>query len=116
MLAPSSPGLLAVAPHASLAPPPHPPLHSDHEIEHLTEPWLEMVVLDQLCEKLRDNNILDLWPELERASSPASTMETPAPAEEARAEEARADVVVDVLEADAPKTDASVADFVLESV
>jgi hypothetical protein len=91
-------------------------LHSDHEIEHLTEPWLEMVVLDQLCEKLRDNNILDLWPELERASSPASTMETPAPAEEARAEEARADVVVDVLEADAPKTDASVADFVLEAV
>ena len=45
-----------------------------------------------------------------------SSMETPAPAEEARAEEARADVVVDVLEADAPKTDASVADFVLEAV
>ena len=86
-----------------------PPLHSDHEIEHLTEPWLEMVVLDQLCEELRNNNIYILDPraELARASSPASSMETPAPAEEARAASPAADdVVADVLEADAPKTDA----------
>ena len=79
-------------------------MHSDQEIEHLTEPWLEMVVLDQLCEKLSDNNIfiLDPPPELARASSPASSMETPAPAEEARAD----DVVADVLEADALEADA----------
>ena len=78
-------------------------MHSDHEIEHLTEPWLEMVVLDQLCEKLSDNNIfiLDPPPELARASSPASSMETPAPAEEARA-----DAVADALEADAMEADA----------
>jgi len=76
-------------------------IRSDIEIEHLTEPWLEMVVLDQLCEKLRDNNVLDLWPELERASSPASSMETPAPAEEARAH-----LVADALEADALEADA----------
>ena len=104
MLAPSSPCLLAVAPHASLPAPANLlPLHSDHEIEHLTEPWLEMVVLDQLCEELRNNNIyiLDPRPELARASSPASSMETPAPAEEARA-----DAVVDALVADAPEADA----------
>ena len=48
-------------------------MHSDHEIEHLTEPWLEMVVLDQLCEELRNNNIyiFDPRPELARATSPA---------------------------------------------
>ena len=105
MLAPSSPCLLTVAPHASLPAPANLlPLHSDQEIEHLTEPWLEMVVLDQLCEKLRDNNVLDLWPELERASSPASSMETPAPAEEARADAVAEDAPVeaDALEADAP--------------
>ena len=102
MLAPSSPCLLAVAPHASLPAPANLlPLHSDHEIEHLTEPWLEMVVLDQLCEELSDNNIWDLPPELERSSSPASSMETPAPAEEARA-----DAVADALEADALEADA----------
>ena len=104
MLAPSSPCLLAVAPHASLPAPANLlPLHSDHEIEHLTEPWLEMVVLDQLCEELSDNNIyiLDPRPELARASSPASSMETPAPAEETRA-----DAVADALEADALEADA----------
>ena len=101
MLAPSSPCRLAVAPHASLAPP-HPPLHSDHEIEHLTEPWLEMVVLDQLCQELDDNNVYYLPHELERASSPASSMETPAPAEEARAHAVADAPEADALEADAP--------------
>jgi hypothetical protein len=101
VLAPSSPGRLAVAPHASLAPP-HPPLHSDHEIEHLTEPWLEMVVLDQLCQELDDNNVYYLPHELERASSPASSMETPAPAEEARADAVADAPEADALEADAP--------------
>ena len=97
-------------------PPISPPLHSDHEIEHLTEPWLEMVVLDQLCEELSDNNIWDLppelerasspasSPELERASSPASSMETPAPAEEARADAVADAPEADALEADAPSS------------
>ena len=79
-----------------------PPLHSDHEIEHLTEPWLEMVVLDQLVVQLEYNGqYVEEQSARERASSPASSMETPAPAEEARA-----DAVVDALVADAPEADA----------
>jgi hypothetical protein len=78
-------------------------LYSDHEIEHLTEPWLEMVVLDQLCQELDDNSVYYLPHELERASSPASSMETPAPAEEARADAVAEDAPeADALEADAP--------------
>jgi hypothetical protein len=77
-------------------------LHSDHEIEHLTEPWLEMVVLDQLVVQLEYNGqYVEEQSARERASSPASSMETPAPAEEARA---------DALEADAPEADALAAD------
>ena len=102
---------LAARPRQS-PPPTAPPLHSDHEIEHLTEPWLEMVVLDQLCQELDDNNVYYLPPELERASSPASSMETPAPAEEARAH-----LVADALEADALEADApSSADSESEAV
>ena len=75
-------------------------MHSDHEIEHLTEPWLEMVVLDQLVVQLEYNGqFVEEQSARERASSPASTMETPA-------EEALTDVGVDALEADAPEADA----------
>jgi len=77
-------------------------LLSDHEIEHLTEPWLEMVVLDQLVVQLEYNGqFVEEQSARERASSPASTMETPAPAEEARA-----DAGADALEADAPEAGA----------
>ena len=59
-------------------------IRSDCEIEHLTEPWLEMVLLDKLVLELDRNGVLDMSAR-RRADSPTSSMMTPAPAEESRA-------------------------------
>ena len=57
---------------------------SDCEIEHLTEGWLEMILLDKLVLELDRNGVLDMSAR-RRADSPTSSMMTPAPAEESRA-------------------------------
>jgi len=59
-------------------------IRSDCEIEHLTEPWLEMILLDKLVLELDRNGVLDMSAR-RRADSPTSSMMTPAPAEESRA-------------------------------